>query len=251
MKLWGKPALLLAVTMIVAGCSSPPAVDPNIQAKADAFSSKVAADMKAETDAAAEARIIKLSFPKDRPLSVFYAGDSLSYSLYSSVEANGYRPLVNAELSKSGPISEARATKADPKALFQVGNVENIPSSGVDLAIIELGTNDVQKTEIGLFRTQYEALIAKVERSTTVQIICLGAWGTGGSLVTDPYDKVIQEVCEGHHRQYVDLTATYDQKDTYDPKGTQTWLGPSDGFHPNDKGHRAIADLILQRLKVN
>ncbi len=213
--------------------------------------------MKAEADAAAEAKIIKLSFPKDRPLSVFYAADSLSYSLFSSTEANGYRPLVNAELRKHGQILEQRATKADPQALFKVGNVQDVPNSGVDLAILELGTNDMgtadvaSRTPIDQFHKDYVALVNNVRRSANVQVICVGAWGGRGQTITDPYDFEIQKICEANGGKYVDLTDIYELKDTFGPKGTATWLGPADNFHPNDKGHRAIADLILERIRLS
>lgn len=251
MKLWGKPAILLAVLLVMSGCSVPSQAEPDIQAKADAFSTQVATDMAAKAKAAAEARIIKLEFPTDRPLRVFYAGDSLSYSLYSSTEAKGYRPLVTHTLMKSGEVSEARATKADPKALFKAGNAQNIPASGVDLAIIELGTNDTtQKTKTDQFQKDYEALLDKVQRSKGAQLICVGTWGGRGPTITDLYDFIIERVCLAHGGQYVDLTAAYESEGTYGPEGAKSWLGPSDNFHPNDKGHRMIADLILERITV-
>ena len=230
--------------------------DPNIAAKAEAYASKVASDMKAKDEAAAEARIIKLPFPKDRPLSVFYAGDSLSYGLFVSAAANGFRPQVNTELRKHGLIEEHRATKADEKALFKVGNVQDIPESGVDLAILELGTNDLGTNEVGsrtepaLFRKQYEDLVVKVKRSPGVQIICVGVWGQSGPTISDPYDHEIQNVCREHGGQYVDLTAAYETKGSFGPKDSPSFLGPSDNFHPNDQGHRMIADLILERIRV-
>src|SRR6185437_10509740 len=106
MKLWGKSATMLAIALIVTGCNGSPKEDPSIQAKADAFSAKVKADLKAEADAAAEAKLVRLAFPKDRPLKVFYAGDSLGAGFYSSVQAKAYRPLITAELGKSGPVEE-------------------------------------------------------------------------------------------------------------------------------------------------
>ncbi|KIC69442.1 SGNH/GDSL hydrolase family protein [Pseudarthrobacter phenanthrenivorans] len=249
-------ALVFAAALLLTGCglAAVPAA-PDIKAKADAFEAKTKAEMEARAAAAAEARIIKLPVPQDRPLSVFYAGDSLSYSLYTSAEANGYRQLLNAELRKHGEIKEKRATKADEKALFKVGNVQDIPESGVDLAILELGTNDLgtnvvgSRTEPDLFRQQYLDLIAKVQRSPNVQIICVGVWGAAGPTISDPYDFAIEKACRGHGGQYVDLTAVYQTAGTFGPNGSPSWLGPSDNFHPNDKGHRMITDLILERLR--
>lgn len=249
-------ALIAAASLLLTACA-PAAIpsDRSIDAKAKAYESKVAEDIKARNAAAAEAKLIKLSVPQDRPLSVFYAGDSLSYGLYSSTEANGYRFLLNDELRKHGEIVEHRATKADEKALFKIGNVQNIPESGVDIAILELGTNDLGTNEVGsrtepdLFHKQYQDLVRNVQRSAGVQIICVGVWGGSGQTISDPYDFEIQKVCQEHGGQYVDLTAAFELKDTFGPKGAPSWLGISDGFHPNDKGHRLIADLILERIK--
>ena len=254
MKLGG--ILTLAAALVLTGCTSEAQiVDPEIQAKAETFSAKVEADIKARNEAAAEAGMLKVTVPTDRPLSVFYAADSLSYGLYSSTEANGYRFLVNDELRKHGEILEQRATKADETALFKVGNVQNIPESGVDLAILELGTNDMgtadvgSRTSVDQFYKEYVALIDSVRRSPDAQIICVGAWGGGGPTISDPYDFEIKKVCEQRGGQFVDLTAAFELKDTWGPNKSPTWLGPSDNFHPNDKGHRLIADLIIERIR--
>ncbi len=235
--------------------TSPGQAEPGIQGKADVFAKRVDKELAERIKRAADARIMKLAFPEDRPLNVFYAGDSLSYSLYASTEAKGYRPLLNAALGKHGEVVEQRATKADEKALFKVGNVLSVPASGVDLAIIELGTNDVgtghnDSTPVIEFRKQYDALLDKVQRSKGVKIICVGAWGLSGSQGTDPYDFLIQTVCAEHGGQYVDLTAAYGTKGSFGPKGAKSFLGPSDNFHPNDKGHALIAALILERIRV-
>ncbi|BCW46636.1 SGNH/GDSL hydrolase family protein [Arthrobacter sp. StoSoilB5] len=244
-------ALALVAAALLTGCTPSAAPsDPDIQKKADAYGQQVQDKMKADAEAAAEARIIKLAFPKDRPLSVFYAADSLSYSLYSSTEDKGYRPMLNAELRKHGEIKEQRATKADANALFKAGNVLSVPDSGIDLAILELGTNDTQRTPVDQFNKDYSNLVRNVKRSPNVQMICVGAWGGGGQAITDPYDFEIQKVCEANGGQYVDLTKSYERKDTWGPDKTPTWLGPSDNFHPNDKGHKEILDLILERIRI-
>lgn len=250
-------AMVFAAALLLTGCA-PAAIpaSPDVEAKAEAFEAKLAEEKAAREKAYAESRIINLAMPKDRPLSVFYAADSLSYGLFSTTEAAGYRPIVNAELRKHGEIFEQRATKADDKVLFKAGNVTNIPESGVDLAILELGTNDLGTNEVGSrtepdqFRKNYEDLISRVQRSANVQIICVGVWGKAGPTISDPYDFAIEKVCTAHGGQYVDLTSTFEKNDTYGPKGAPSWVGaPSDGFHPNDKGHRLIADLILERIR--
>lgn len=250
-----KLGVLAALLALTACAPAPPTDNPSIQAKADAFSTKLQEQMRVQEEIAAESLIIDVTVPKGRPLSVFYAGDSLSYGLYSSTEANGYRFLVNEELRRHGSIAEQRATKSDPNALFKAGNVMAVPESGVDLAILELGTNDMGTADIGSrtpidqFYDDYVALVDSVQRSKDVQLICVGVWGSGGPTISDPYDFEIRKVCEQRGGQYVDLTAAFELKDTFGPEGSPSWLGPSDNFHPNDKGHRLIANLILERIR--
>jgi lysophospholipase L1-like esterase len=35
------------------------------------------------------------------------------------------------------------------------------------------------------------------------------------------------------------------------PAGVKVWAGTSDTFHPNDAGHRVIADMILDRIRFS
>lgn len=251
-------ALVLAFASIpilprlLAARESPEPAVADVAAKADAFTDQVDQELDAKAKAAAEAKLVKLAFPKDRPLRVFFAGDSLGASFYSSVRDRGYRPLMIEWLEKSGPLDVTVATKQASEALFQVGNVQGIPASGLDLAVIELGTNDAGRTELPDFKKQYEDLLAKIQRgSPKAGVICAGAWGLPGSKGTDPYDQVIKEVCEARGGKYVDLTDAFMQEGTYGPKGVKTWAGLSDNFHPNDKGHRIIAGLLLDRIALS
>lgn len=147
---------------------------------------------------------------------MFYAGESLAAGFHASVQANSYRPLMNTALRMSGEVEEIRATKPADAPFFQIGNIEAIPESGVDLAIIELGTNDAGRTELPVFRQQYNDVLTRLKAgSPDVHIICAGAWGFPGKKTTVPYDKVINTVCEEHAGRYVGLTATVMTPEAY------------------------------------
>ena len=45
-------------------------------------------------------------------------------------------------------------------------------------------------------------------------------------------------------------TSIYGAGDTRGPAGEDTYLGEADDFHPNDAGHRAIADTLLAAVTV-
>lgn len=190
-----------------------------------------------------------ITMPTDRPLSVFFAGDSLGAGFYATTQQQGYRWLVEDHLEQYGAVESAAATKDPNEPLFQIGNAQNIPASGVDLAIIELGTNDASNKDTEQLAQQYTDLIRQVKQSEGVMIVCTGVWGVNG--VTQHIDSVISQVCADEGGKYVDLTQLFERGDTYGPEGVPTWAGPSDNFHPNDVGHRLIADAIIAKLTVD
>jgi acyl-CoA thioesterase-1 len=196
-----------------------------------------------------EAAKVHLTWPHGRRLRVFFAGDSLASGYYSSVQEKAYRPLVVKYLEHFGSVEAIRATKRPAEKLFEIGNVEGIPDRDVDLAIIELGTNDAGRTGLTKFSKAYQGLIDNIRKgSPRTQIICVGVWGGEGAR-KGQYDNAIRNVCGANDSVYVDLTAKF-TADSHGPAGTDTWAGPSDNFHPNDKGHRAIADLLIERISV-
>jgi lysophospholipase L1-like esterase len=205
----------------------------------------------AREQAAADAKLVHVTFPADRPLHVFLAGDSLGAGYFSSTEAKSYRALVVDYLKGHGPVEFTRATKPADAPLFQVGNVEGIPTNGIDLAILELGTNDAGRTDPAVFDQQYRALLQTIKAgSPQVQIICPSVWGSPIP-ARIALNQKISKACLTDGAKYVDLMKIYAEGKTYGPAGVMTWAGPSDNFHPNDKGHQEIADALIARIKFD
>jgi len=235
----------------MAGCAAPrPAVDPNIMDKAQAYQQKVQDKMAADAAAEEEAKLVRMDFPAGRPLRLMVAGDSLAAGLFASVQANGFSKVLQAGLGKKGPVDASGYAKAGATAA-QAGAALQVPSS-IDLAVLELGTNDlVQKTDPTVFGGQYTALLAKVQRdSPEVQILCLSLWQSPASAAS-AYNSIIKDKCGAAGGKYVDLGGLFVQEANRGPAGVETWTGQSDAFHPNDTGHKAIADLILDRIKFS
>lgn len=195
---------------------------------------------------------ISVTRPDDRPLRVYFAGDSITYGLYATEQRLGYRQLMSDEFEAAGPTEVIVADKAFAGAAT-VANIANVPDS-VDLAIIELGTNDVGgRTPIDEFRKTYAGLLDTV-RSTSpnAELVCVGTWGSdGGGFGSDPYNEVIEKECTDRDGLFVTMYDLFPREELRGPAGRKVFGGTSDDFHPNDAGYRAIADKLMGRIDIN
>ncbi|WP_158253849.1 SGNH/GDSL hydrolase family protein [Cryobacterium sp. N22] len=178
------------------------------------------------------------------PLRVLFAGDSLTGSYFASSTEAGFRSRVATAL---GPVELTTAELAD-QTLTTVSRIVDVPAD-LDLAVVELGTNDVgTKTPFDQFTSQYRDLLGKITTTSPgAALICTGTWQDAG----EAYDAVIEAECLTAGGRYVPLVDIFEADGTRGPAGTETPFGESDTFHPNDSGHQQIADAILAALTVS
>lgn len=228
----------------------PTAADPSIEAKATHYSQEVAAQMEAESKAAAEALLIRLKFPADRPLRVLFAGDTITGGYFASTQTKGFSQLISASLASHGDVEEVRGPNTGGK-VDTLGGLESIPS-GLELAILQLGTIEVgERDDVAKFSDEYATMLRNLKaRSPTAAIICLSAWQSS-EINVGAYDRVIREQCRIVGGQFVDVRPVFADLRNRGPEGVKTWAGVSDEFHPNDAGHQAIADKVLARIKLS
>ena len=187
----------------------------------------------------------------DGTLQVLFAGDSLTGGLYASEQSKGFKWLMLDQLAAGGPVEEFNSALSGGTTV-QVSEQYPVPS-GLDLAVVELGTNDLGNVvPLDEFRTSYAALIEKITAgSPDVALVCAGVWeGNGGGPEGPTYDRVIEQACTDAGGVFVSLRTIYQQSDTIGPVGLPAYLGTSDDFHPNDAGHAAIAAALLERITV-
>jgi acyl-CoA thioesterase-1 len=179
----------------------------------------------------------------DTPLRVLFAGDSLTGSYFASSTDAGFRSRLMTAL---GPVELTTAELAD-QTLTTVSRIVDVPAN-LDLAVIELGTNDVAtETPFDQFTNEYRDLLHKITTTSPgAALICAGTWQEVG----ERYDAVIEAECQAAGGRYVPLVEIFEADGTRGPAGKQTPFGESDAFHPNDSGHQQIADAILAALTV-
>lgn len=195
---------------------------------------------------------VRVTRPDDRPLRVLFVGDSISYGLNAELQDLGFRPLMVDALSADGPVQEFHKTRAGATTRT-VSRLVDVPKN-LDLAVVELGTNDVvDQTAPDDFARSYRALLQRVHtESPGVPLLCVGTWGSeGGADGSDTYNAVIDEECARQDGAFVSLYGLYPVTANRGPAGREVFGGTSDRFHPNDTGYRAIADLLLSRISIH
>lgn len=174
--------------------------------------------------------------------SILVAGDSLAGGYYASSAEKGFVDRVADSID--GPVQVTKATRAH-ESLAVVSSVAEIPED-VDIAIVELGTNDVGiPTPEAEFREGYASLLDRVrETSPDAKLICIGTW-TGWGWTQD---ETIRSECIARDGAYVHLRDLFDRDELHGPEGVETPVGTSDWFHPNNRGHAAIANRVSTAL---
>lgn len=175
--------------------------------------------------------------------SVLFSGDSISDGWHASIKSKGFVYRVEKELA---PIKSFH-NHMHGYTVGQVGEKFFIPED-VDLAIIELGTNDVNKgTTLEAFEINYPTYIERVmTKSPRARLICLGVFPYSERGIT--FDSIIENTCEAHQGQFISISDISQSRRGVDPAGTETWAGKSTPGHPNDFGHAVIANRIFTAL---
>lgn len=184
-----------------------------------------------------------------KPNKIMVLGDSLTRGLYASSETRTFASLLatefDAELARIPGVDLSGAEKhwIDSKHW------------GADLVIIEIGLNDVSNQSINEtdWAKRYANLVYEIKQTGSAVVTC--TMFNSDRLGHPQYDRYLR------FNQYIrdgggviaDLwTATEDCDCISDPAVASPyapdWAG--DTFHPNDLGHRVIADTIKSAMSM-
>ncbi|NRD27267.1 SGNH/GDSL hydrolase family protein [Frigoribacterium sp. VKM Ac-2836] len=236
-------ALLAAIASIVtlAGCVAGPRVSESTSPPAGSGSSAPASLAPEVTSNVSVTR-------GATPLKTLFVGDSLTAGLYASAADRGFRPLMVQALEANGPVTEDQGFQVDATT----SEVRQVASVGTDqdLAIVQLGTNDVDATPLPTFEADYgETLRAIRESSPGVVFVCAGVWR--GADEAAAYDDVVQSECAAQGGAFRPMSDLFEVDSNRGPAGRVAQGGVSDDFHPNDAGYAAIAHRLLGAIAQN
>ena len=77
--------------------------------------------------------------------------------------------------------------------------------------------------------------------------MCLGVWRPKKNAET--FDTIIKDLCEVRGGVFVSISDLAEDASLKGPEGVPAYGGLSDAFHPNDRGHRMIADRIMELIR--
>lgn len=192
----------------------------------------------------------KITWPNTGTLRVNFLGDSVGYrGSFASTLENSWRYLMRARLESVGPVaygSYDHTHNANGNTVFT--SVSNV-SGGEDLTFVMLGTNNVREAqEYNAFSSDCASALDRVRAAAPDALLVVGGtWmPSNGGTWTDcervaHYDVLIAEQAHKHDGTYVPFTGLFDHAPNRNPTGDPAFGGyTTDGFHPNDTGHRAI-----------
>lgn len=181
---------------------------------------------------------------------IMFIGDSLLGGFYASAESASWSAhVIDTLRPEVGDVDVLPAPRKDlppgtPTSTSSF-NVARIPAD-LGLAVVELGTNDAgADVPVDVFAKQYSAILDQIRNtSPNSYVLCLSPWPPSTAYTT----IIVSECTERPRTSYVDISKFYNARGMRGPAGIETPNGTSDNFHPNDAGHRAIADAVLQAL---
>jgi acyl-CoA thioesterase-1 len=123
-----------------------------------------------------------------------------------------------------------------------------------NLAILQVGTADAgssttRPTNKEEFTQNYTTLVQSIQASIpTAALICLGTWYNKS--YTNFLNTTMKSICEQAGGQFINLNDLYDKGSTRGPIARETFSGPGDSYFPNNEGHKAIAQRIIDTVNV-
>jgi lysophospholipase L1-like esterase len=193
--------------------------------------------------------VVELTIGKGEALRVGFVGDSIDAGLYASEKRLGFHGLMVDEWRKSGPVADYAIENMIGGTARDALRNPQFPAHQ-QLYVVELGTNDYSRVNYRDFRTEYDELLDRL-RSTSpdAALVCLGVWRPKKNAET--FDTIIRDLCEVRGGVFVGLSDLAEDASLKGPEGVPAFGGLSDGFHPNDRGHRLIADRIMEVIRLN
>lgn len=152
------------------------------------------------------------------------------------------------------PLCPSYEYSAKPSALERLDG--DVISLSPDLLFISYGLNDSRGgTPVEVFRKAYQELIDRIRAKIDPLIVVLNTyymheclynncehWEESNYEVTEVYNLVIQQIAESNNLILADI---------YSAEVGVDWLIDMDHCHPNDLGHKIIANRVFEAIVRN
>lgn len=190
----------------------------------------------------------KVTINSSDSLRVSFIGDSIDAGFYASDQHRGFHSLVVDDWRTSGPVADFPMRALAGGTAADVLTNRELPADQ-QLYIVELGTNDASRVDYHQFRNDYSELLNRLLASSDdPALVCLGVWRP--KVNAETFDLIIKDQCEIRGGVFVGLSDLAGNELLKGPAGIITPNGMSDDFHPNDLGHREIADRVLAAIDI-
>ena len=197
----------------------------------------------------ANPNVAEITIDRGDSLRVSFIGDSIDAGFYATEENLGFHALMVDEWRKTGPVADFPMADLIGGTANDVLQNPELPADQ-QLYVVELGTNDAARVDYHQFRNEYSTLLDRIRSaSRDAALVCIGVWRpkTNG----DRFDLIIKDQCEIRGGVFVGISDLAADTSLKGPAGVETFGGVSDDFHPNDLGHRMIADRVLGAIRVH
>jgi lysophospholipase L1-like esterase len=184
----------------------------------------------------------------DAPRLVF-VGDSLTVGMFALDDNRCFRSVVVSRLGWSSPAYLA-AYGGQSKDV----DLAAVTGTSGDVFVVELGTNDASgyPTGIPVDPSAFEANLRDVAAAARAgnrdcRLVFLTVWQLAPR--RSAYDRCVAAVAADYGGHLVSISAIRDDPAYSGPAGVATAFGVSDGAHPNDAGHAALAAAVEAALR--
>lgn len=198
-------------------------------------------------------------------------GDSITWGFCASKKERCWVNLVvsmieeyqesKVELINQGIAANILTTLSPAyKYSSKPSGIERIESHVIDLnpdlVFLAYGLNDSRGgTSPDNFRKEYEKLLIRLQKKTDAIIVMLNTyymhetfysncenWDKSNYNISEEYNLIIQQLATKYHAIYADIYASQFGVD---------WTVDADHCHPNDLGHRIIANKVFEAITRN
>ena len=172
-----------------------------------------------------------------------------NWGMAASSESQDYVHLFLARLARSQGgempvflVAGGRGGKIPDKVAVK----QQLTDFKADLAIVQMGENDVENVTMEGFQKPYEAIIQAIrEGNPQAKIICVGVWSPPKGNPTK--DRFIQAACQAYGATFADLSlANANPENQAKVENRFTHKGVN--WHPGDRGMEAYSQAIWRAL---